>query len=791
MEKMTWIFCLICTACVQAQRVSESEARTHVSRWLSKNPLAVRYQEKQILPLEISSIELVQLGEAHLPIYVIHLHPQGYVVMNIDRRLKPVLCFSISSDFNLEDRGDNAFYHLLLIQSEKNTQKISSTPSNMPARPEWNVRSELRLMGKTIRSDFGEGDVIGPLLSTSWGQANHYNEYCPLAPDASDECDGRVPVGCVATAFAQVMKYHEWPYRGTGSMTHEDTKGSITNTHTASFSDPYEWWNMQNEYYVWGIEPEEAANAVSELMYELGVAAKMDYESELSTVSPEELGRGIQKHFYYEPLTHTESSDFNQLMNSILNDLVDQRPCIASIPGHSLVIDGHMKQDEDNYFHINYGFSGRNDGWYLLGNVQEEPIADVLTGIRPMLTALHLGSEYTTNGIELRWVLPKTRSEEVTRVDMLERNTVSGTWKDEAEHFGTFEVTSTSDYKDWSVSSVGYTGNCFYKSGGGYSNREYHLTSHSPFRPTLETRLAFKAKYVLGEDSFSVGISNDNGSSFSSVWSVSNSSQENWTEIQIPLEAFSEQDILIRFEYLPGNYYAHGGVWIDDIQLVSAQWYDWSVIHTVSELTTYQAECTTSFQDEAEDFSTFKVTSSSGYTDWAISPAGNTGNCFYKSGGGYGNREYHLTSTSSFRPGQETRLAFKAKYFLSEDAFRVLVSSSNGSSFLPLWSASNAFRKNWTDIQIPLEAFSEQDILIRFEYLTGNYYPDGGIWIDEIRLIDVSGSDYLKHPVHYTSLGNLPEGINILAYQVWSGEQIYPRSEAFIIDVSPSTALSR
>jgi hypothetical protein len=295
--------------------------------------------------------------------------------------------------------------------------------------------------------------------------------------------------------------------------------------------------------------------------------------------------------------------------------------------------------------------------------------------------------------------------------------------------------------------------------------------------------LAFKAKYVLGEDSFSVGISNDNGSSFSSLWSVSNSSQEDWTEIQIPLEAFSERDILIRFEYLPGNYYAHGGVWIDDIQLVSAQWYDWSVIHTVSELTTYQAECTTSFQDEAEDFSTFKVTSSSGYT--------NTGNCFYKSGGGYGNREYHLTSTSSFRPGQETRLAFKAKYFLSEDAFRVLVSSSNGSSFLPLWSASNAFRKNWTDIQIPLEAFSEQDILIRFEYLTGNYYPDGGIWIDEIRLIDVAGSDYLKHPVHYTSLGNLPEGINILAYQVWSGEQIYPRSEAFIIDVSPSTALSR
>jgi len=407
-------------------------------------------------------------------------------------------------------------------------------------------------------------------------------------------------------------------------MTHEDTEGSITNTHTAAFSDPYEWWHMQDEYYVWGIEPEEAVNAVSELMFELGVAAKMDYENGASTASSEILGSEIQKHFFYEPLTHTESSDFDQLMNSVLNGLADRRPCIASIPGHSLVIDGHMKQEEDNYFHINYGYSGQNDGWYLLDNVREEVITDVFTGIRPTLTALHLGSEYTTNGIELRWVLPRTRSEEATRIDVLKQNILSGTWKDEAEQFGTFEVTSTSDYKDWSLSSTG-----------------------------------------------------------------------------------------------------------------------------------------------------------------------NAGSCFYKPAGGYGNREYHLTSNSSFRPGQETMLTFKAKYFLSEDGFRVLISSDNGSSFSPVWSVSDTAREHWTEIQIPLEAFSGRDILIRFEYLTGEYYPDGGIWIDEVRLINVTGADYLKYPVYYTTLADLTEGINILAYQVRAGEQIHPRSEAFIIDVSRPTALSK
>ena len=791
MKKLICIFCLICTTCVQAQNVSEKEVRAYASKWLRKNPLSMRYQEKQLFPLEISSIEPLQLRESHLPLYLIHLRPHGYIVMNSDRRLKPVLCFSISGHVNLEDREDNAFYHLLLIQSEKNTQRLSSTFSSTAAFSEWNERSEFQLMSNMISGDPGEADVIGPLLRTSWDQVNHYNEYCPLDPNAPADCDGRVPVGCVATAFAQVMKYHEWPYRGTGSMVYEDTEGSITNTHTAAFSDPYEWWHMQDEYYVWGIEPEEAVNAVSELMYELGVAANMDYENGTSTASSEILGSGIQKHFFYEPVTHTESSDFDQLMNSVLNDLADRRPCIASIPGHALVIDGHMKQQGDNYFHINYGFSGQNDGWYLLDNVREEAITDVFTGIRPVLTALHLGSEYTTDGIELRWVLPKTRSDEATQIDVLKQDILSGTWKDEAEQFSTFEVTSTSDYKDWSLSPAGYTGNCFYKPAGGYGNREYHFTSIGSFRPGQETRLTFMARYVLGEDDFSVRISSDNGSSFSSVWSVSNSSQENWTEIQIPLETFSGRDILVRFEYLAGNYYPDGGVWIDDIQLVSTQWYDWTVIHQVDELTAYRADCTTSFQDDVEDFSTFEVTSSSDYMDWSLSSTGNTGNCFYKPAGGYGNREYHLTSKSSFRPGQGTVLTFKAKYFLSEDAFRVLISSDNGSSFSAVWSVSDTSRENWTEIHIPLEAFSGRDILVRFEYLTGEYYQDGGIWIDEVRLIDVTGADYLKYPVYYTYLTNLEEGINILAYQVRAGEQIQPHSEPFIIDVSPPVALSK
>ncbi|MCP4257870.1 MAG: hypothetical protein GY774_10130 [Planctomycetes bacterium] len=139
MKKLILIFCLICPTCVHAQNVSESEIQVYANQWLRKNPVVVRYQEKQIFSLEINSIEIFQLRELHIPFYLVRLHPQGFIVMNSDRRLKPVLYFSFSGDVNLEDREDNAFYHLLLIQSEKNTQWISSALSSTPSFPDWNV----------------------------------------------------------------------------------------------------------------------------------------------------------------------------------------------------------------------------------------------------------------------------------------------------------------------------------------------------------------------------------------------------------------------------------------------------------------------------------------------------------------------------------------------------------------------------------------------------------------------------------------------------------------------------
>ncbi len=774
MRRLVWIICLIGAVGTRGQDISEQEARVYADSWLKGNPLVARYPQVQGLVWEIGDTERLALDGAQPPFYLIHLKPRGYVLMSSDRRLRPVVCFDLSGSPDLETPDGNAFYQLLLAHGRKNAQ-IVATPA--PGLSAWDMPSSLQILSGA------DTDVIGPLLATHWDQGNHYNEFCPVAPQAAKNSDGRAPTGCAATAFAQIMKYHEWPYRGVGSFTYEDVSGAIIGTHTGVFSDPYEWSRMQNEYYAFGQEPNEAVRAVAELMYELGVAAKMDYEADGSSAASAELATRLRPCFLYETPVFARSEDEASLPRALLSDLARHRPCVASIKGHGFVIDGHMRQGTDDFFHVNYGWSGRNDGWCVLGDVQGKAVVEVCTGIDPVLIAIPLGSVRTAQGWELRWVLPKTRADEVSRVDVLQRRTASGTWKDPAESFDEFQVTSTSAYKDWVLSPAGYTGACFHKPVGGYLNCGYHLTSSRVFRPGPDTSLVFKVQYKLYEDGFSALVSTDNGDSFTPVWSISKEIRMSWTDIEVPLGAWAGQDVLIRFEYSPGNQsYSGGGVWLDEIQLVSAQWYEWNVIHQVHPLEAYRAQSTVLFRDEADAFTTFQVTSTSSNKDWSLSAEGHEGGCFYKPVGGSGSAKYHLTSTRSFLIGPDTQLTFKTKYGLAKDALSVLVSVGSGGTFSPVWSVTGTIRENWTDTRIPLAAFAGRDIRLRFEYVPGSYYPGRGVWIDDIRLVNITGADYLDCPVYHTSLTQLDQGTNILAYQIWAGEQAQPRSEAFALD---------
>jgi hypothetical protein len=779
MRKVTCILLLLWPAFVLGQGISPQTARLYASEWLKRNLLATQYEALHGTPLAVEQVELLQLRPADPTFYLVHLYPEGYIIMHSDLRLKPVLYFSFSGHPDLRDRHDNALHQLLILQGQVDRRRLTQAAEKHSANSLWDFQIQYQPALQHFLTATAEPQVVGPLLQTLWNQTKYYNKFCPIDPNADASYDGRAPTGCVSTAFAQILKYHEWPYRGTGSLTYEDTQGDITGEHTAVFSDTYEWRQMQNEYYSAGFEPPEEANAVSELMYELGVAARMNYEHDGSSASASVLARELPGHFRYE--SPSIVSDANLFTDLLISDLNEARPCAAGIPGHQVVLDGYMHQGDDVYFHVNFGWGGTNDGWYLLDNTHESPVGQIVTGIRPALNVIPADSIPTPNGVELHWVLPKTRSDDVNSLDVLERYTISGAFTDSAEDFNAFKVTLTTTGNNWILSSSGYSGNCFHRpAGAGYQS---YLTMAEAVCPDQGTSLTFKAMYILYQDRLSVDVSIDDGASFAEVWSVSGTFQGSWVDVQVPLDDFAGQDILIRFNYHPGTYYTTGGVWIDEIRIAPAQWYAWTAIHHVDELTAYQAEVTTTFHDQAENFDEFEVTSTTTDNDWILSSTGYTGECFYKPAGGITNRQYHLTSSQSFYPGAQTYIEFKTHYFLYADNFSVQISTDDGANFMPVWSASYNQKKNWTDVRIPLGSYNGLSVRIRFDYQAAAYYIDGGVWLDEIKLVDITNSEYLEYPVYHTLLSDLPAGTHTLAFQVWSGEQIQPRSEAFVAEV--------
>jgi len=201
----------------------------------------------------------------------------GYVLVPALRDLPPIKAYSQVSTFDVNDADGVAlmFRQILQQRMELFAEVYGSIEAPQPKSGErlfgainqqqWNMLAvpSDQFNSSVAKAAMEPADGVGPLLSTAWHQSYPYNMYCPMGDG------GQCVVGCVATAMAQIMWYHQWPPAGQGSHSYywpgDVSCGSSSpgQTITADFSDPYEY---------------QATNEnVAELSYEVGVAFDMDY----------------------------------------------------------------------------------------------------------------------------------------------------------------------------------------------------------------------------------------------------------------------------------------------------------------------------------------------------------------------------------------------------------------------------------------------------------------------------------------------------------------------------------
>lgn len=192
--------------------------------FLSFGQLAASYEEvydiaksysQKILSQHDMSISFVSYPTVSIPLYEVAANEYTLIISS-EKSTSPVLMV-IKNDnqdaiLNNPNLPDGLQYFL-----EKYCWQIKYAIDSIPNREIHSQWAELLNETPTIE-ETATRSIIGPLLTTAWGQSypnhgftcNAYN-YFVSETDSSCDCGGTCPTGCVATAMAQIMRYWNFP----------------------------------------------------------------------------------------------------------------------------------------------------------------------------------------------------------------------------------------------------------------------------------------------------------------------------------------------------------------------------------------------------------------------------------------------------------------------------------------------------------------------------------------------------------------------------------------------------
>ncbi|WP_300970038.1 C10 family peptidase [Porphyromonas vaginalis] len=273
---------------------------------------------------------------------------EGFVIIAGDDELTPYIGYATTGRFIVEDMPEQLAAFLKACQ-ERIDELVSSISYHQALQP--------------TRPRASEPTQIAPLLGNiQWNQSAPWNNQTPVV-------DGEhTPVGCVAIAYTQVMRYYQWPTQGEGTFSYTEKRSD--RQHSVDYeSTTYDWAHMPERYADPSQATEEETNALSTLAYHAGVAVEMMYAPRGSGASMPYVDRALREHFRYDKrvsfknrVNYTQAT-WEQLLR---NELIAARPIVYSgygHGGHAFVCDGY---DANGLFHINWGWGGMSDGYFNL-----------------------------------------------------------------------------------------------------------------------------------------------------------------------------------------------------------------------------------------------------------------------------------------------------------------------------------------------------------------------------------------------------------------------------------------
>lgn len=364
MQKTSLGIALLMSCCFGA---FASPVSVQTAQKVAENFIAKKVSPTSGLNVQLTKTYTANGTSGQSSIYVFDVNNgAGFVVVSGEDAVTPILGYSAESKFPANVTNNEVSYWM-----DGYNEQISAvidnhvTPTSAIAA-DWN-----KLVTKTNDNDLSKGTTVTPMVATKWDQGDFYATLCPP----------NTPTGCVATAMAQIMKFWNYPTTGTGNHTY-NAPAPVSAALSADFgATTYMWASMPN--VVSSASGADQKEAVATLMSHCGISVNMSYNFAANNGS----GAYVIESYANQPCTenalktyfgyhaniegHERTGTTDAVWIKMLQDELEAgRPILytgfGSGGGHAFVFDGY---DQLNRFHINWGWGGNSDGYFVVNNL--------------------------------------------------------------------------------------------------------------------------------------------------------------------------------------------------------------------------------------------------------------------------------------------------------------------------------------------------------------------------------------------------------------------------------------
>ncbi|MBR5644951.1 MAG: C10 family peptidase [Salinivirgaceae bacterium] len=328
--------------------------------------------------------------------YVINLDPDGFCIVSATKQIDPILAYCDEGTFDLENISPGLvtwlYEEMEKIQYVRNDTSYVAPEMVASVWHKYTSINDKRRYASPNKVIQQVGLSNGPLLKTKWGQDYPYNYY---AQEACPELKvtrylGKYPIGCVATATAQVLKYYSYP------------------------ANKYKWEKMKDTYSVLSMM-DDGAYDMAKMFIDIATWLKMKYDCKGSGAYTSDIPNILKTKFNYASGGTYQYLSIEDAKPLVSSEILAGRPVIMDgynyhttkttgklwwkkvkdlyDGGHCWVCDGYKqliyttvirlgtnsteKYSVQYFYHMNWGWGGAgmeenydNNGWFSFSDIE-------------------------------------------------------------------------------------------------------------------------------------------------------------------------------------------------------------------------------------------------------------------------------------------------------------------------------------------------------------------------------------------------------------------------------------